>query len=120
MRRAFVSAVVQAVSTLLVVAAPAAASVDITLIGRSGTATADFVSTDSTGCVTTSVHVEAGNDFVFQNPPKQPVPLPPFATVFILLSRVNACTGESFDRFGGNQGAIDFSWDHRLNQATVR
>ena len=111
--------VVNVAATLLFLAIPSAASaVDIMLLGQGSAAMADFVSIDSSGCVTTSVHVEAG-DFKFQNPPTQPIPLVGGGSVFILLSQLNTCTGESFDGVGGNQGVIDVALNHRLSEGTV-
>jgi len=50
----------------------------------------------------------------------QPIPLVGGGSVFILLSQLNTCTGESFDGVGGNQGVIDVALNHRLSEGTVR
>lgn len=81
---------------VLVVPAFAFAAADIWFANKGTFALATFSSTDASGCVSTAVLVEAGEQAVHGGPGRGT----PSAATFVVVSQSNTCTGETRTLFG--------------------
>ncbi|HEV8659296.1 MAG TPA: hypothetical protein VGS96_11795 [Thermoanaerobaculia bacterium] len=107
------------VSGLAAVIVPSTASASDTAVLsiKAGTATADFSSVDSTGCVTTAVHVEVGEDMTKDSTisPQKSNSIGAYVT----LSQIDQCNASERSAIGFTQDVL-FQFDRQLTVATVR
>ncbi len=107
-----------AIFSLTLIFPTAAAAIDKTLlIIKGGQATADFSSVDSTGCVTTAVHIDVGEDTTKDTTwtPEKTSSLGAYVT----LSQIDQCNATERSAIGFTQDIL-FQVDNRLTVATVR
>jgi len=86
----------------------------LVLFIKGANASADFSSIDSSGCVTTTVHVEAGSEVI-----RDPNAVPPtLATVgaYLVITRVDSCLATT-SVWQGFSDTVTYTYDRRLTQA---
>src|SRR5882672_1624813 len=91
-----------------------ARAADLVLFIKGANASADFSSIDSSGCVTTTVHVEAGSEVI-----RDPNAVPPtLATVgaYLVITRVDSCLATT-SVWQGFSDTVTYTYDRRLTQA---
>jgi len=90
----------------------AAGAADLVVISSGANAFADFTTSDA--CVTTTVHLEAGSQFVRV---PSAVPQPSASTgAFIIITRMDACSGTTIALQGFSQD-VTYTFDRLLTQA---